>query len=761
MSFVFFDTIFPKGREDGKDLGFVAIALYRKGRYTEDEGPTQTHFFAWPSQREDLVAFCLGNSEKDVYAVPALFRDRSTRKGVGISHQWVAYADADTLPLERVRLEPTLAVETSPGRHHLYWVTEVDDPRRLVDISRTIAEEHAADGCDKSGWDAGQLLRVPGTTNNKRPHDGPWQIPQPTVGPTYTLEALAAAYPPYSGRERPTTVTPMPPKKEWYYAPEAIRESAEVFRVHPRLYDLYATDVEEGQNRSKRLWKMLCMMSRADVSRPTAMHIAWTARCNKYEQDGRTEEELWGQLCNAYAHPENQPVRNSFTGVASREKVDESEENPERKMTAFAEGVSILAPDERNRIPEDTFVDRYQRWAATCTDAPHIYHRAMAMTILCAVFGEFGKCPTSFETNLTLWFFILGPTTRARKTTAMTMGIDFLDELSGEDFPYIIGSDVTPEALNLILPEKNGRTSLYYRDEAHGLLREQSKKRYLVGSQEYETELFAGRVRSALRVGTLKEQGGRDPGESGLIRTNFIRLLCGTLEQVSDALTIESYQSGHMTRFLVAEADPPPLTEESMYIEQFDGQAPEQDVMRQALLNEIAAARAFWMGVTEPGETVRVGWHDDAWKRLQKAKYKLYRAAETHELSEVLLPTMVRMGDSTMKAATLLAMAERERMVGMPHLLKAMHLAEEWYRSTARVAGKILYSEWAAGQNEILTLVQSRKEGVTQQEVYSRFRAKMHEREIESSLNVLVKAGDIQRTESRGGRIRYIPVVRS
>jgi hypothetical protein len=374
------------------------------------------------------------------------------------------------------------------------------------------------------------------------------------------------------------------------------------------------------------------------------------------------------------------------------------------------------------------------------------------------VFGEFGKCPLKTDTNLTLWFFILGPTTRARKTTAMMMWVDFLDDLSDEDFAYIIGSDATPEALNVLLPEKNGRTSVYYRDEAHGLLLEQSKKRYLVGSQEYETELFSGRVRSTLRAGTMKDQDEREPAK--VIKTNFIRFLCGTLEQVSNALTIESYQSGHMARFLVAEADPPPLSEEDMYMEQFEGQTLDEDVMRRGLLNDVAAARAFWMAITPPGETVMVNFEPETWQRLQKAKYELYKAAEKHELSEVLLPTMVRMGDSMMKTAILVAMSERERLVRLPHLYKAMHLTEDWYRSTSRVAGKILHTEWESNQNEILTAIQSRREGITEREVYSRFGSKMPVKELETNLYVLAKAGWIHKRQERG-LVRFIPVARA
>lgn len=761
MSFVFFDTLFPKADDDGKDLGFVAISLYPGGVYSDEEntGPTQTHFFAWPSQRDDLIAFCLANSDKDVYTVPSLFRVRGSRKGSNIAHQWAAYADAEHLPLDKLHIAPTMAVETSEGRHHLYWVTETDDPKQLIEISRTVAAGHARDGCDPSGWDAGQLLRVPGTANNKYARHGRprWQIPQPKMGPTYTLKALASRYPPYSTQDRPSAASDMPPKADWFFAAQSIRESAEVFRSSPEVHDLYAAELKPGQDRSATLWKLLSQLSRLNVSRITAMHIGWSAKCNKYKIDGRPEEELWQQLCKAYDHPDNQPVRNSFSDVGYRKEADQSEENPENKLAAFAESVSILLPEERDRVPRDTFIDRYQDWAATRTDAPVCYHRAGAATILSTVFGEFGKCPTKFDTNLTLWFFILGPTTRARKTTAMMMWVDFVDELSGDMFPYLLGSDVTSEALSVLLPERNGRSSVFYRDEAHGLLYEQATKRYLAGVKEHMTELFSGRVRIALRVGNLRDNEERD---LSVIKTNFIMFLCGTLQQVTEHLTIGDYQSGHLARFLVAEADPPPMTEEGMFTEQFDGQTLTDDVIRQGLINDVFAARAFWMEEVPPGVPTMIPFDSPTWSRLQKAKWELYNAADRHELKEVLLPTTARMGDSMMKTAILLAMSERKKIVQMPHLLKAMELTEEWYRSTARVAGKILHSKWKAGQDEILTAIQARKEGATEQDIYSRFRSKMHEKEIESDLHTLAKAGLIHKTMERG-RVRYVPIARS
>lgn len=758
MSFAFFDTLFQSGT-DGRDLGYVVLSLFPEGRFDPAKGPVQSHYFAWPSQKDDLVAFCLHNSEKDIYTVPALFKRKGSRRANNIAHQWAAYADADSLPLKHLKAEPTMVVETSPGRHHLYWVTSVDSTKKLTEISRAIAHEHASDGCDPSGWDAGQLLRVPGTTNNKYAAQGhaAWEVKIKNQGNSYSLSRLQDTYPKVEEKALAIGDKAMPPMKDWDSTPEVVQEATEIFHYNPDVYDMYSAELREGQDRSATMWRLLSELSRAGCTRTTAMYVGWTAKCNKYKIDGRPASELWAELCRAYADPANSPITTSVEAV-ERELLDASAQNPENLVKDLLSTVQIVRDDERPKVPQDTFVDHYATWAATRTDSPAIYHRAGAMTLLTSVFGEFGSCPTKFDSNLTLWFLLLGPTTRARKTTAMMLWVDMISDLENERFNYILGSDVTSEALAQALPKRDGRTSVFYRDEAHGLLYEQDKKRYLAGVREHMTELYGGRVRKSLRASTYKDEDAAAP--SGNIRTNFVMFLCGTLDQVTAALTIDDYQSGHLPRFLVAEADPPPMTEEDMYIEQYDGVDRTEDVRRSALMNDLDMSRSFWLKKTPPGKTRIVPFTPDAWHRLGRAKWKLVNTAQNHEMVEVLLPTADRMGTSMMKTAVLLAMAERCTTVEMKHVLKAMELAEEWYGSTARIVGRIMHSAWAGQQEEMLTVIRSRLDGVTQQEIYSRFRTKLQEKDIEGILTLLLKSGAIRKISEKG-RIRYIRVSRA
>jgi len=753
----FFTTLFPQP-EDGRDRGYVVVAAYPQGVFDPKEKPTKNQFFAWPSQKDDLLAFCIGNRGWDLYTCAALFKTRSDRKATNISHQWAVFADADALDLRVLKAEPTMVVETSPGRHHLYWVTPTDDPQRLTEISRSIAYTHAEDGCDTSAWDLGQLLRIPITSNTE--YGQTFEVRLTRQGDLCSPDLLEELYPPVEVRVPVLVGEAMPTLRP---GREVTTEASRALALNTNVNKIFHEDAQEGQDPSGATQRMLSELSRMGVSKEAAFYLAWNAKCNTYRTESRSEGEVWQEVCAVYSDPLNTPVRNSLESgekfaklgeePASRALFEEDERNPERRAEKFVESISLLTPDELLQVPTNTFVDDYEQWAVTQTDAPMVYHRAGALMLLSAIFGEYGCCPVPQKTNLTLWFLMLGPTTRARKTTSMMLWVDLLEEMAEEDFSYILGSDVTPESLLKHLPSRDGRTSLVYRDEAHGWLYEQDSKRYLTGLPELMTELYNGRVR--VRVRATESLGDEDNRPKKSTRTNFVLFLCGTVDQITRKLTIEKYESGEMHRYLVAEADAPPLTRESMWFEQYDGGEEGEDVERTALLNRLTAAKHFWHDRTK--SPVRVFFEPQAWTRYMNARIDIVEMAQRHHMAEVMTTNAMRMADSLMKCAVLIAMAERETKVKLGHVLKAISLAEEWYAASVRVLGKVLHSTWAMKQEEIWTAIRSRPDGITQQELYGRFMKRLQEKEIEEALSMLTKARHVHK-DIRLGRIRYIPL---
>jgi len=123
-------------------------------------------FFDYPRDARAATAWCLGNSEErlETYFCAHLLTDRRRVKA-NAAPVLALWADADGSPLPSDAPEPTAVVETSPGRAHLFWrLTRPISPARAEDLNRRLLVVVRA---DRSGWDLSQLLRPPGTRNQK------------------------------------------------------------------------------------------------------------------------------------------------------------------------------------------------------------------------------------------------------------------------------------------------------------------------------------------------------------------------------------------------------------------------------------------------------------------------------------------------------------------------------------------------------------------------------------------------------------------
>lgn len=733
----YFDFLF------GDDEGWACIRTFRDGKFGAPGGPVQKHWFQWPRQRDNMIAAVIGNPQMDLYIVPALFKDNSSNKARNIKHQTMVYADADAASPDLFLVEPTIIMETSPNRFHLLWKTDTDNSAELCLTGKAIAHTHAHQGCDRGGWDAGQLLRIPGTTNNKPRPGGPWYIKAYTSGQVYELAEIQDQYPQPEYAINPSNFEEMPPPEKW-----TDKEKAERWLdLNPDLFDLYAGPPGD---RSARMWRFLSELARRDCPRLTAVTLAWHAGCCKYRLDNRPPSDLWNELCKAYETPEN-IIAKDDAAIENYLKVREIEE-AKSDGTERPRRRGFLTTNERANLLTDTIVDRYVAWAATITDAAPQYHRAGIMTVLSAVFGEFGLPPTKFYMGrLNLWFLVLGGTTRSRKSTARHMWLRMLRDLQDGTYDYDIGSDVTPEALAEELSHKPGWSSVFHRDEVHGLLGEQANKGYLAGLQENMTELYDGHVRMRKRVGS-----GEKKKLGNATTTNFIMNFSGVTDHVTEALTAADFASGYLARFLYVYAEPPKRTRESERMEQFTpGQVKKDDFEYLAMVDELKAARELWSNHVKRGDPARIPWDTDAWERLNDFAWDLGTAAAESDMSAMLEPVVDRMAKSVIKATTLLAMADRSSRVRMHHMTKAIELAEEWFLCMMVVASRIRESAWKRDQDEVISALDGAGGRMSWSTIYKKFRGKMKPRQFEEIITALSEAGEVTfRLEGRG-RIIY------
>lgn len=751
----YFDFLF------GSDHGFACIRTFPGGRFGHKDGPVQRHWFQWPQRRNEMIAFVLANSTLDLYVIPALFENNASNRASNIKHQTMVYADADGAGPELFLVTPTITMETSPGRHHLFWKTTTDNSAELCLIGKAISHAHASQGCDKGGWDAGQLLRIPGTTNNKPRGTGPYFVRATTSGELFDVEDLRDKYPADLVQMPITAYGPMPTPASW-----PTREQAEeILVINTDLRDLYYLEPnyrdEEGKryndgipfDASGRMWRLLSELSRRSIDRYSAMALAWNAGCCKYRLDGRPAEELWRELCKAYGQPENQPAITE-AGIESHLMMRDAEQAA-RDGREVVRMHLFLSPEERKHLADDTMVDRYVQWAGTITDAAKQYHKAGILTVLSAVFGEFGLPPTKFYMGrLNLWFLVLGGTTRSRKSTARHMWLKLLRDLQTGEYDYDIGSDVTPEALAEELSEKPGWSSVFHRDEVHGLLGQESSKGYLAGLREDFTELYDGHVRIRKRVGTAGTRGNKK--KKPATTTNFIMNWSGVTDHVTESLEPSDFASGFLARFLYVYADAPKRTRKGERMEQFQPTATKRDDLEYLeIREELKAIRSFWEARTKRGEPVRIPFELEAWERLNDFAWDLGTAAAESDMAKMLEPVADRMAKSVLKVACLLAMSEASATVKMRHMLKAIELGEEWFHHMLVIANRIRESGWQRQQDDVIATLDAVNGRMTWTSLYKKFRGKLRPKQFEEIIQALSEAGEVRTSVESRNKVVY------
>jgi hypothetical protein len=125
-------------------------------------------FYPYPHAAGNAEQWLIDQSSagRDVYYCAHLLTDKRRVKACAAPLH-ALYVDGDGAIVPPHIPQPTITVETSPGRHQYYWLlSRAVEPGVGEDLNRRLAY---AIGADKSGWDLTQLLRPPGFPNRKYP----------------------------------------------------------------------------------------------------------------------------------------------------------------------------------------------------------------------------------------------------------------------------------------------------------------------------------------------------------------------------------------------------------------------------------------------------------------------------------------------------------------------------------------------------------------------------------------------------------------
>ena len=697
------------------------------GITTRDEagGLTDEKWFKIQEEFDRMVKYIKRRDDEDVYAPVAVFSSETRTKHDAKAQTRVVWADADTCHPDNFRIPPSIVVETSPDRWHVYWLLDETVPvEKAAMASQRVYLAHADQGCD-SGWTASKLLRVPDTTNRKR--DVPFRLKtEYYLDNVYTLDTFESVYSDVTptsytiaSTDLPEPVTP----EEWYNLEKTVDDLD--------LGTLYYNAPSEEQEWSDLLFRLETDLFRGGLTPREVFWLANSAACNKYKRDNRPQTDLW------------KDVQKSHQVFLDEEDVD-----PIKRDAQTENSTSFLTIEERKRLESNPcFIDEYMAWATSKTDAAHVYHRSLGYMLLSQVFGGRARLKYKFDTmNLNLWVSIAGDTTLTRKSTAKRLMLKMLrsyEANSAFPVPIDIGSDTTAEGITSKLGEqqRDGMPALILIDEFHGWLHGTMAKNHMAGALERFTDLYDGQVPVVLRA----TAGAGNPRRND---TSFSLLGIGIRESYSKVLTKEHFASGFLARMLWSVADTPPYTDSMGEIpwageEDSDKDKAEVDPERDRIVKRLIKA-----GNKFPWSKERViKMTPDAKKRFDEWSVPLSKETYYSQDSDVLFPTIERMKFSIMKSAALLAMADSRDTVELLDVLHALAQGELWYRDARRMASEISSTDYESKLDEVEKYIATGTGGTRKDAAVRRQFARYRASEFDDIITSLRKQG----------RVRYRP----
>lgn len=717
--------------------GFLDVVT--KGE--ESGQPDNQRWFRWPQDEKVIRTYIDLRTEEDVYVAVALYsqKDRQASDLDAVSR--VVYADADKCHPSNFRLTPSISVQTSAGRWHCFWVLDNQvSAKDAAAASHRIAKAHVHQGCDKSGWIASKILRVPGTTNLN--HGAPERVEATYTGEIYTLAEINKAYSDISLTEISVKSEATPPFSDI----EALEVELE---KHGQIADLYLQTVPAGGSWSERAYRLEIDLFRAGFNAQDVFTITWHAKCNKYHPDAagqltesgvqipkraNPEDTLWAEVLKAQGE-----YRTETMTVA----VDDEPELADRMQ---------FITDEERKVAEGyrTYVDEFDDWVASRSPQSDVrYRRSAAFMVLSCIFGDkIFLAQRHSNTAPNMWLLTLGITTKGKKTTVHDRAMDVVrafEEVAGKEI--IIANNFSEEALNSALGPRDGQVSLWSKDEIQGFFKAILAKGYMASIKDYLTELFNGRVLVSLRQ-------NKDAAQKKRATTVFNIYGMGIPEQTTNVLTMEDFSSGFMMRFIYAIGDNTGLDVEGLLSQPYEGTDnlaidPTPTKMAQDFHRlHRRFTRPQTMMVIKGDEMDRIF----AWERM------MFASVIGDKDQDLLVAGITRLSIQMQKSMILLAASEGREKVNMMDVIQVLRQGEWWFADFIKVLHSVGESEFQTKVREILTHVDSQTDHKINLANLRRKFGKYKPREFDEFMQALTERGQVE--ISRDGSKTYVRSLR-
>ena len=589
----------------GRRTGWVSLPARQGDRWIEQ-------WFEWPKEARAIVEWIVeANRRGDVYWSPLVYPEPSRKAALKARSSW-AWAELDEVADPDPK--PTVLWETSPGRYQgLYRLSRELPASELQTVNHRLAW---ATGADPSGWDAGQVLRVPGTRNWKYARRPRGRLIYAN-GPRYEPDAF----------ER----LPAPPAAEVTLEnkPDYEQTLAEYRDVLPakalRLLETPPEEVRVGE-RSDRLWLLIRLLVEAGLPDEAVYSLAQGSVWNKFR--GRADEHtrLVAEISKAKA----------------KVPTVEIEDPPAEELPPEVKPSELwLLP----RTADDWLTDYIEASRQYVPGAPYVYHLAAGLALLATAVGPIQGI--RFGLARSTYILVVGPS-RSGKSRTQQFAQKVLAKCSFIEQIGILHR-WSPEGLLRALADAPTSQVLVIADEARALFAAAKRKDYMVDSLDLLNELY--------NVPYYRKQLSK----SGVEVKNPCVVYYGlsTPEGFKQALSHSDMATGFLARFLVfydpdAKPQPYELTPpgESAAVERLAQRLSE--IRRRVMDPPETAIYAGKTMVARVTGRFNVGFPQSA---LEELNAQMSAIHEKHSDRAELAPLLAEIGQQGVKIAVLRAIA--------------------------------------------------------------------------------------------------------
>lgn len=297
------------------------------------QGEWQERFLRWPDDLEQIVSEAAAMRDTgDVYFSAHLFKDKRSLKANVLPTRTIQ-ADLDHADTANISVLPTVLVQTSPGRHQGFWITQTAlDIAQLEQISRRIA--YGVPDCDRTGWPAGKKVRLPDTYNYK--YDTPHLVDIAGISLRELKLELFNHFPELKvsqeQAERDVDWVDNEPPTLTVELTALLDEMKPL--VPARVFSQYTRTVKD---RSAALWAFTTEVLRAGASREQAFWLARSNANNKFSTRPSGDRDLRKDVLRAEQHLANRTVdiRNIIMDLRHKGNKHAAERNLAITQTVF------------------------------------------------------------------------------------------------------------------------------------------------------------------------------------------------------------------------------------------------------------------------------------------------------------------------------------------------------------------------------------------------------------------------------------------